>query len=290
MEVGRIGIWSGPLRRGDREGAVRAAAAIEELGFRTAWMPGGEDDLGGHLRALYGATERLVLALGIVNIWFHAAAEIAELHAELTAAHPGRLLTGVGIGHGPLVNRVREGLYRRPFAAIRRYLDDLDAAPTPVPREERIVAAFGPQMLELAGERSLGAHPYLVTPEHTRMARATLGAGPLLATEQHVLLERDPVRARAIAREYLTTYWTLPNYINNFRRMGFSDADFAGGGSDRMVDALVAWGPLDVIIERVQQHFDAGADHVCLQALTAGRQGFPIADWTALAAAFGIRP
>jgi probable F420-dependent oxidoreductase len=289
MDLGRIGIWSGPLRRGDRTQAMAAAAEIEALGFETAWMPGGEEGMGDHVDALLGATSSLVIATGIVNIWFHPASEAAAMHRAARREHGGRLLLGIGVGHAPLVDAGSPGRYREPLRSTGRYLDDLDAGPDAVPAGERVLAAFGPRMMELARDRTRGAHPYLVTPEHTRWARAILGPGALLAVEQHVVLDAGADRARALAREYLATYWTLPNYLANFRRMGFTEADFRDGGSDRMVDALVAWGDVDRALARVREHFDAGADHVCVQVLVPGKQGFPVAGWRALAAAIGGR-
>ncbi len=283
VELGRIGIWCGPLRRGDRRGAIAAAQAIQRLGFATAWMPGGEEGLAERVGDLLGATTALQLATGIVTVWDHPAEAAARLFRETEVRFPGRFLLGVGIGHEPLVSVRYPGRYEHPVATVERYLLDLDRAEVPVPIPRRLLAAFGPRMLDLAARRTAGAHPYLVTPGHTRFARQVLGAGPLLAPEQHVVLEGDPARARAVAREYLTTYWTLPNYIANFRRMGFDDVDFEGGGSDRLVDELVAWGGPDVVLDRVEQHFAAGADHVAVQVLVPGRAGFPVAGWEELA-------
>ncbi len=175
------------------------------------------------------------------------------------------------------------GRYVRPYTRMVEYLDALDAAPNPVPVPERALAALGPRMLELARDRSAGAHPYLVTPEHTREARTALGQGPLLAPEQAVVLETDPARARAIARQHLSRYLQAPNYVNNWLRLGFTQADVADGGSDRLVDALVAWGDLDAIRQRIQEHQRAGADHVCIQALAADPLALPLAQWRALA-------
>ncbi len=251
-------------------------------------MPGGEEGLGDRVRALLGATSRLVLATGIVNIWAHTAAGVAALHHQVGRRHPSRFLLGLGIGHQPLIERESPGRYRRPFRRLNQYLTELDQAVPPVGSDRRILAAFGPQMLALSRDRASGAHTYLVTPEHTRMARSVLGPGVFLAAELHVVLDTDPTAARAIGREYLVTYWTLPSYIDNFRRMGFVDDDFANGGSDRMVDALVAWGDMDTVVARVEDHLAAGADHVCLQVLTAGKRGFPVDGWRRLAEA--LRP
>jgi probable F420-dependent oxidoreductase len=287
VELGRIGLWSGPLRRGgDVKSAAAAAAEIERLGFRTAWMPGGEDGLEAHLRALLGATSRLILGLGIINIWFHEPEDVAEINQSITKDFGKRLLVGVGVGHAPLVDRDQPGRYKRPLESTSRYLDALDAATHPIPPEDRVLAAFSTKMMDLARDRTRGAVPYLVTPGHTKWSRSLLGTGPLLAVEQHVILETDPAVARRIGREYVATYLGLPNYLNNFRRMGFTDEDFEHGGSDRLVDELMAWGDVDAAITRAQQHFDAGADHVGLQVLTPGKSGFPVAAWRTLADAF----
>lgn len=287
-DLGRVGLWSASLRRGDPEAAVEAAIEIERLGFKAVWMPGGEAGLAGHLDRLLAATSGLILAIGIVNIWTFPAPDVAALHHRLRTRHPGRFRLGLGIGHRPLVEQVTPGVYTRPFHALDAYLDELDAGAPGVSAGERVLAALGPRMLGVSRERAAGAHPYLVTPEHTRMARACLGPDRLLAPEQHAVLEKDPAVARAIARRYLTTYWTLPNYMRNFERMGFNDDDLASAGSDRMVDALVAWGDIDQVLNRVQAHLDAGADHVCVQFLSEDRLTFPVAAWRRLAAAAGI--
>jgi probable F420-dependent oxidoreductase len=173
-----------------------------------------------------------------------------------------QLLLGVGVSHGPVVGE----RYRRPLSAMRDYLDRLDDAPTPGRLERRIIAAIGGRMLALARERACGSHPYLMPPEHTRLAREALGPGKLLAPEQTIVLETDPEAARAAGREFLTAYLGLPNYTDNLRRvLGFDDADFADGGSDRLVDATIAWGDEHTIRQRVHAHLQAGADHVCVQ-------------------------
>ena len=168
------------------------------------------------------------------------------------------------------------------------YLDALDKTDPPVPADARVLAALGPKMLRLAAERAAGAHPYLTTPDHTRQAREILGPEPLLAPEQRVVLETDPAAARELGRRHLAIYLQLPNYTNNLRRMGFTDDDFAGGGSDRLVDAIVAWGDVDALVARVRAHHDAGAAHVCIQVLTADPRALPLTEWRTLAVAFGL--
>jgi probable F420-dependent oxidoreductase len=230
-------------------------------------------------------TRTLIVASGILNVWQHDPELVAAERAQLADASDGRFLLGLGISHAPIVDRDEPGRYRRPLATMRAYLESLDAAAPPVPPESRVLAALGPKMLELARERSAGAHPYLVTPEHTHRAREALGPERLLAPEQAVVLETDPDRARTLARGHLAIYLQLPNYTNNLRRLGFGDPDFAGGGSDRLVDALVAWGDEDAIVARVREHRDAGADHVCIQAVAGGGDGLPRDEWRRLAPA-----
>jgi probable F420-dependent oxidoreductase len=285
MELSGTGVWSGALRYGDRVEACDAAAELEALGYSALWVPGGAGgDIFGDTQALLEATERVVVATGILNIWMHEAQDVATGHAALTAAHPGRFLLGLGISHSALVDHEEPGRYQKPIAVTTAYLDGLDAATPPVPVAERALAALGPRMLELARDRTRGAHPYLANPEHTRYAREILGEGPLLMPEQPVVLETDPAKARELARGHFTIYLTLPNYLNNLKRIGFTDEDFADGGSDRLVDGVVAWGDEAAIARRVQDHFDAGADHVCVQVITPrGYQQLPREHWRALA-------
>jgi probable F420-dependent oxidoreductase len=287
MDLGGIGIWSGELRYGDDDGAKREAAAeLEGLGYTAAWIPDVGGDVFGALRTLLEATTTLVAATGILNLWMHSAAHVGEGFAALEADHPGRTLLGIGVSHHLLIDNTHPGEYTKPLAKTRNYLDELDELTPTVPPARRVLAALGPKMLGLARDRARGAHPYLVTPEHTAVARAELGADPLLAPEQHVVLETDPAKARAVAREGLATYLMLPNYVNNWRRLGFAEDDFAHGGSDRLVDHVVVWGDEAAIAARVQAHFDAGADHVCVQASTGADQpGIPRAEWRALAPA-----
>lgn len=289
ITLGRFGIWSGQLRFGDAAEAGEAAAELEDLGFDALWIPGG---IGGAVfddcERLLAATEHVVVATGIVNIWMHTPDEAAAGHARLTAGFPGRFLLGLGVSHGPLLERTGR-TYERPLQVMREYLDALDAARPPVPEEERVLAALGPRMLELARERTAGAHPYLVTPEHAQQARQRLGDDAILAPEQAVALVTDPAAARELARQHLAIYLGLPNYTDNWRRLGFTDDDLAGGGSDRLVDALVAWGTLDRVVDRVVAHLAAGADHVCIQVLAPDLRSFPRAQWRELAAALRAR-
>ena len=283
MELGRIGIWSG-LFYGEDDEVMDAAAELDELGYGTLWIPN-RPNVFERSQALLQATRRAVVASGIASIWTHAAASTAEAHHAITMAHPGRFLLGLGVSHPHLVDRDEPGRYTRPVAKMRQYLDELDAATPRVPKEERILAALGPRMLELARDRSAGAHPYLTTPDHTRQAREVLGPGALLAPEQAVALETDPARARAIGRQHLARYLQAPNYTSNWLRLGFTTDDFAEGGSDRLVDALEAWGGVDIIRDRVAQHHQAGADHVCIQVVTEDPAALPRQEWRTLATA-----
>jgi probable F420-dependent oxidoreductase len=285
VELGRFGVWSGAFRGGDRDAAAAAAAELEKLGYGAIWVPGGGGgDVFGAMRTVLDATERVAVASGILNIWAHTPEETARGCDGIERAHPGRFLLGLGVSHQLMVDADEPGRYRRPVEKTRSYLDALDAANPPVPRDTRVLAALGPRMLELARDRTAGAHPYNVSPEHTARAREILGAGPLLAPEQGVILERDPSRARELARESLAIYLRLPNYVNNWMRLGFTEDDVAGDRmSDRLVDAIVAWGSPSDVARRVREHVDAGADHVCVQFLTGSRPGLPRDQWRELA-------
>ncbi len=280
-QLGRIGIWSSAFWA-EREDAQRAARELERLGYGTLWFPN-RASIFDRARDLLDATSRVVVAPGIASIWMHPAEQVAAAHHRLTQAHPQRFLLGLGVSHEHLVNSQQAGRYTRPVEHMLAYLDALDSAPTPVPSSERILAALGPRMLAIARTRSAGAHPYLVTVEHTRRAREALGAGRLLAPEQAVVVTTDPSEARRIARIHLSRYLQAPNYANNWLRLEFTPDDIAAGGSDRLVDALVAWGDVDTIRERVAAHVAAGADHVCLQALTENPADIPYDQWRALA-------
>ncbi len=264
-----------------QEQAGEAARLLEELGFGTAWL-GGSQQLPA-LRPLLEATDRLVAATGILNVWQSDPAQVARDFAELDADFPGRVLLGIGIGHPEATSH-----YDRPLTAMREFLDGLDAAAEPVPGQRRCLAALGPKMLDLSAERSLGAHPYFVPVAHTRAARQRLGPSPLLAPEMACVLDDDPESGRARARTYAELYLGLRNYTNNLLNHGFDERDIADGGSDRLIDAVVPQGDAERIAAVAREHLDAGANHVCLQ--TAGVEGIPRAEWTALAAALGIKP
>jgi probable F420-dependent oxidoreductase len=278
------GIWSGMLRYGDMAAVAPAATELESLGYSALWIPDVGGDLFGSLANLLGATRTVTIATGILNVWMHTADDAAAAHARLTAEHGPRYLCGIGISHRPFIDMVNApGTYTKPVDTMAAYLDGLDAAATPLAVADRMLAALGPKMLELARTRTAGTHPYLVTPELTAMARAGIGPDGLVASEVGVVLETDPSKAREIARLHLQTYLALPNYANNWKRHGFTDDDIANGGSDRLVDALIGWGDEAAIAARVQQHRDAGADHVCVQVLTSDPRALPVDEWRTLA-------
>jgi probable F420-dependent oxidoreductase len=292
FQLAPVGVWTGALDAVPSGQARELAAELEQLGYGAVWLPevAGRDVML-HLGLLLSATQRLVGATGIASIWARDAVTMTGGVKGLTEAFPERVLLGLGVSHHTLVEGLRGHEYGPPLPAMRTYLDAMDAAPytafRPTTPVRRVLAALGPKMLALAAEKTDGAHSYLVPPEHTEQARKELGAGPLLCAEQAVLLESDPARARQIGRAHTAIYVRLPNYQNNLRRLGFTDPDFADGGSDRLVDAIVAWGDEQAVVDRVRAHFDGGADHVCIQALTAGPRDVPTEQWRALAPALG---
>jgi len=271
--LGELGVWWALLGSQDAATERDAAREIERLGYGTLWF--GESarnkDALAHAAVLLEATERMNVASGIASIYVRDPAASKSGAYFLADASGGRFVLGLGVSHEPAVTS-RGHDYGKPVSTMRAYLDAMDAAPyqPPAPPEPPpvVLAALRPRMLRLAAERTAGAHPYLTTPKHTARAREILGHGPLLAPEQGFVIEPEPERARAIAREHLRYYLVLPNYVNAWREDGYEDADFADGGSDRLVDALVAWGDADAIRARILEHHDAGADHVCIQPVT----------------------
>jgi len=288
VSLGRVGIWS-PSFAWNTPDAREAADELDELGYGALWL-GGADPALALPAGLLAATGRMIVATGIVNVWAADAVDLAARFHKLDAAYPGRFMLGLGASHAPIVRALGRS-YVQPLAYLAAYLDDLDAAPEPVPADSRVLAALRPRALALAKERTAGAHPYLVTPGHTRAAREALGAGALLVPEQKVILETDPAAARALAHHNLSYYLALPNYVRNLRELGFADDELTGGGSDRVVDALYAWGTLEQIARRVAEHHDAGADHVAVQVISGHtdlrtRSGRPAREeWRALAGA-----
>jgi probable F420-dependent oxidoreductase len=284
QEITGTGIGSARLRFGDPAEVSEAAAELDELGYAALWIPDAGGDVFGAVERLLQATRSAIAATGALNLWMHSPEETAEAHDRLTRTHGDRFLLGIGVSNADLVDANTEpGRYRKPLAATAAFLDALDSATTPPPRDATVLAATSPKMLEIARTRTAGALSLNVTPEHTALARQALGPSVLLMPQQMVALTTDADQARAIAREALGYYLQLSNYTNNLRRVGFGDEDFADGGRDRVLDALVAWGSPEDIAARVRQHRDAGADHVCVCVL--GDPSRLRAEWRALAPA-----
>jgi probable F420-dependent oxidoreductase len=285
VELSGVGIWSHHLRYGDKAQSADAAAELDELGFTALWIPDvGHTPVLDSVDHLLSATNDIVVATGILNLWMNDPADVAASYASLAAAHGDRFLMGIGVSHAPLIDSTEPGRYRKPLAATAAFLDALDDEQPPVPVGSRVLAALGPKMLQLAADRSRGAHPYLVSPEHTRGARALLGDGPLLLPEQTAILTADAAEARAIGTSWLKRYLAMPNYANSMLRLGFSPDDVASV-SDRLFDAMIVWGDEAAVIGRVNEHLSAGADHVCVQVLTADLNEYPREQWRRIAAA-----
>ena len=285
MELGRVGVWGAGvwLDESRRDEAKDVAAELDDLGYGSLWLSAG---FGQGVPTVFGdmlrATQRLVVASGILSIWHSTPDETSSGFDALEQRHPGRFLLGLGASHAPRVEQAGDR-YARPYSRMVDYLDQIDAQQPSVPVERRVLAALGPRMLRLSAERAAGAHPYFVPVEHTAAAREVLGDGPLLATEQGVVLETDPERARGIARTHTERYLRLPNYTNNLRRLGYGDDDLTGAGSDRLVDAVVAWGTPERIADRVRVHHQAGADCVLVQVLTDRPEVFLRREYRSLA-------
>jgi len=288
--LGRVGAWTFDIERLTAAQAREYVRELEGLGVPALWIPEslGSKEIFAHVGLLLAASQRLVIASGIANIWARDATAMANGHRTLTEAYPGRFLLGIGVSHAPTV-KLRGGSYEKPVETMRRYVDAMDKAPytgaAPSEPPGRVLAALGPLMLRLAAECSIGAHPYFVPVEHTTIARKELGVGPLLAVEQAAVLSTDPTIARATARRHTKRYLSLENYANNLRRLGWGGADLANDGSDRLVDAIVVWGDAQKIRARVETHLANGADHVCVQLLRPDLATHPLADWRALAPA-----
>ena len=268
-DLGKIGIWAAELRGIDNAAVDEAAAELDELGFGALWMPGGRDgntliDVSQRL----AATRRIVVATGIINLWKHEPRDVADWYAGLSDDHKGRVMIGIGISHSRSIGEA----WDKPLTRMRQFIDALDVAGMAM--DHTCLAALGPKMVALSGERTAGAHPYLVSPDHTREAREILGPDCLLMPEQGVILETDPARARAIGLEALVHYRGLPNYRNSWKRLGFSEEEVEEM-APRLFDALFTWGGMDKIAQRVRAHHDAGANHVCLQ-VAAGPIGQPL--------------
>ncbi len=277
MKLKKLGVWSGTDTFSAAE-AASFAKRVEAWGYGALWIP---EAIGREVFSasawLLANTSNLIVASGIANIYARDSLSSAAAQKGLNEQSGDRFLLGLGVSHIPFVQDVRQHEYGKPVATMREYLRGMADAPyksvPPASVPQTVLAALGPKMLELSAELADGAHPYNVTPEHTRQAREILGAGKLLCVEQGAILETNPAEARSLARQFLTVYMGLPNYVNNWRRLGFSDVDFAGGGSDRLVDAVIAWGDESAIRARIEEHWQAGADHVCVQAI--GAAGLP---------------
>ena len=285
-KLGQVGVWTW-LDGSTPDEAAEFAGQLEKWGYSALWIPEavGRDPFA-TLGYLAARTEKLVLATGIANIYARDPMTLNAIHKTMATLAPGRFVLGLGVSHAHLVKGVRGHEYKKPVPAMRDYLDAMEkalfmAAP---PEEEApiVIGALRPLMLKLAATRTRGAHPYFVTPEHTRRAREIKGPDAWLCPEQKVLLESDPAKARAVAREAMAVYLRAPNYQNNLKELGFDDSDLAAGGSDRLVDAIVAWGDEAALRDRIQEHLDAGATHVCIQPLKP--DGGPGADLRALEA------
>ena len=295
MALAPVGLWMFQLDLVPWSEGREIAQELEALGYGALWFPEavGRDALVAST-LLLGATEQMVAATGIVPLYARDPMALNAAWRTIESAYPGRFILGIGVSHQPMVEAVRGATYGPPIATMRTYLERMDAAPffgVPAPAPpRRVLSALGPRMLALAAEMTDGAHPYNVTPEHTEIARGILGPDKLLAVEQKAALTTDAETARAIARRTMAIYLDLPNYSNNWRRLGFTDADFADGGSDRFLDAMVVWGDEATIRARVDAHHAAGADHVCVQVLDAdssagARGGIPLDAWRRLAPA-----
>lgn len=292
LRTKRVGIWTGAFEAVEVAQAQEAARELEQLGYGSLWF--GEAygrEAFTHAGLLLAATEQVVVGTGIANVYGRDAVTGSSAGRTLQAAYPGRFVAGWGISHGPIVERMRGHSYGKPVSTMREFLQGVDAAPfmstggaTPPPR---VVAALRPKMLALSAELADGAHPYLVTPDHTRSARAQLGPDPILVVEQAVALADDAADLDARAAWHLEIYTGLPNYRGSWETQGFSDeaGDFVRGGSARLRAAMVAGPDVDAIVARVQEHLDAGADHVCIQALGRNMAEFPLDQWRALAPA-----
>lgn len=289
--IGRVGIWTGQLDFSPADVVRDAAAEIEQLGYRALWT--GEAvgrEVFAAAQLLLTATDSLVVATGIANIWARDAQATAAAQLTLAEAYPDRFILGIGASHKLLMN-VRGGEYQKPLSHMRAYLEAMEAgydvyrAVKPTSWPPRLLAALGPKMLELARDEADGAHTYFVPPEHTARGREILGTDRLLVPEQVCVLSADPSTAREIARRHTASYLRLPNYTASLERFGFGADDFADGGNDRLVDTICAWGGIDQVVERVRAHLDAGADHVAVQVLVDDRTGLPRKEWAELAPA-----
>ncbi len=289
MDLHGAGLWIPNLDQQPSSRAREIVQELEELNYRAVWLPEavGRDALVSAALFL-DATQHLVLATGIVPLYARDPMTLNAAWLTIEEAFPERFVLGIGVSHKPMVEGVRGTTYAAPVETMRSYLDRMDNAPffavKPSSTPTRVLAALGPRMLALAKDHADGAHPYNVTPEHTAQARSVLGVGKLLAVEQKAVLTTEMDEARRVARKAMAVYLSLPNYVNNWKRLGFTDNDFADGGSDRLLDAMVVSGNEGAVRQRVKAHLDAGADHVCVQVLSVeGRAAVPLDEWRRLA-------
>jgi probable F420-dependent oxidoreductase len=288
MTLGRIGVWTNTLDAQPAVKAQEAAQELERLGYAAIWFPESvRREALSNAGLLLAATGRITVATGIANIYARDPMTMAAGQKTLAEAYPGRFLLGLGVSHQPNVEQVRGHVYGKPVATMRAYLEAMARAPyqsiEPAEKPQTVLAALGPNMLKLAAEQTSGAHPYFVPVEHTRRAREVLGPKAVLAPEQAVVLETNTDKARAIARAHTQHYLRLANYVNNLARLGYTEDDVAGAGSDRLVDDIVGWGDLDTVVSRINAHFEAGADHVCVQVIAEDQRALPMDAWRALA-------
>jgi probable F420-dependent oxidoreductase len=282
-QLGRLGIWSMELRGADKPAIHDAVAALDEQGWRALWIAGaGGPGLWSDADGLLAAAPNASVAFGVMSIWSPDARSAAEDFRRLTAAHGNRLVAGLGVSTPESAASVGKE-FGTALSAMNRFLDELDGAARPIAASDRILGALGPRMVALAGERAAGIHPFLVTPESNTTNRQLAGPGSLIAPHLAVVLETDPAKARAIARRGVGMFIGFPSYQKNLRRLGFGDEDLVPGGSDRLIDAVVAWGTLDDVERRVREHWDAGADHVALHVLSSNG-GLPSREWKELSA------
>ena len=288
--LGRVGVWSFALQRLSAADEGAAMRSFEQQGYRTVWMPEslGSKEVFTHASIMLAGSERAIVAPGIASIYARDPMAMANGARAIGEAFPGRFVLGIGVSHAPSV-AMRGGSYGKPIEAMAAYLDGMAAASYAGPEAAEpvplVLAALGPRMLELAAERADGAHPYFVPVEHTPIARESLGSEPCLAVEQTAVLSTDVDAARRIGRAFAKHYLALPNYANNLRRLGWSDADIANEGSDRLIDAVIAHGDVDAIVSRVKAHLDGGADHVCVQLRAESSADPALAGYAELASA-----
>ncbi|GIF01617.1 LLM class F420-dependent oxidoreductase [Paractinoplanes rishiriensis] len=290
MNLTGLGIWTAQFDFQPADIVRETAQELESLGYTSLWIG---ENIGrepiSQSTMLLAATQRITVATGVMNLWARDPLSMFAAHQTLTEAYPDRFILGLGVSHAKLVNDTRGLRYGQPLQTARDYLAAMDShaqryRAVPADNAVRILAALGPRMLQLAAQHTGGAHTYLVPPEHTERARLILGPDKLLVSEQAVVLAKDKATARDIARRHLRRYLSLPNYVNNLRRLGYTDDELDRSGSNALVDALIAWGDEAAILRRIHQHQHAGADHVCIQVLVDDFRGLPLSQWRRLAA------